>query len=294
MLFQHFSGCFRFRPPSWLVLPVILALAGSGTALAAERVDLELVLAIDVSRSIDEVEARMQREGTAAALRDKQVIRAIKGGVLGKIAVAYIDYSSRSFAEVVVDWRVIASEKDAFDFANLLSETPLTFGRRTSISDAIEQAGQMIERNDFQGTRRIIDISGDGPNNWGNLVNQARDAALGRRITINGLPIINERPGFGNRFSLPDLDRYYQGCVIGGPGAFLVVAKDFKDFARAIRRKLIFEIAGAQPNRRQPLLHRVAEGPLGGGTAYRYPKGCDIGERMWQGIRDFPFFDDDN
>jgi hypothetical protein len=146
---------------------LLLAVAGTGPARAAQPVDLdlELVLAIDVSRSIDEVEARMQREGTAAALRGKQVIQAIKGGILGKIAVAYLDYSSSDYNEVVVDWRLIASEKDSLDFAARLSAAPLTLGRRTSISDAIEQGVRMIQGNDFQGTRRIIDISGDGPNN---------------------------------------------------------------------------------------------------------------------------------
>ncbi|MDP6173949.1 MAG: DUF1194 domain-containing protein [Rhodospirillales bacterium] len=273
---------------------LLLAVAGTGPARAAQPVDLdlELVLAIDVSRSIDEVEARMQREGTAAALRGKQVIQAIKGGILGKIAVAYLDYSSSDYNEVVVDWRLIASEKDSLDFAARLSAAPLTLGRRTSISDAIEQGVRMIQGNDFQGTRRIIDISGDGPNNAGILVNDARNAANKLRITINGLPIINNRPGFGNRFSLTDLDRYYQGCVIGGFGAFMVIAKDFKDFARAIRRKLIFEIAGGGPVRPPRLLRRVAEGRIGGGAGYTYAKGCDIGERMWQGIRDFPFIDD--
>lgn len=241
-------------------------------ARAAEPVDLELVIATDVSRSIDHQEALLQREGVAAAFRNQAVIRAIGSGILGRIGVAYIDYSSRAYNRIVVDWTIVGDRKSAEAFAARLLAAPLTFGRRTSISDAIEMAQEMIETNAIEGTRRAIDVSGDGPNNHGRLVSAVRDAAIARRIAINGLPIVNDRGGFGRRFYLPDLDKYYLGCVIGGPGAFLVVANSFEDFALAIRRKLILEIAGAPA----PRLIRVSSP-----TGYVYPRGCDIGERMW-------------
>lgn len=253
-------------------------------AFAAERVDLELVMVTDVSRSIDEGEARLQREGVAAAFLSADVIGAIRGGALGRIAVAYIDYSSRPFNQVVVGWRIVHDQESANGFAQTLLEAPLTYGQRTSISDGIEHAVQLIETNALTGTRRVIDVAGDGPNNHGRLVSRVRDETVAKRITINGLPIV-EDPGlpFRSRYYLPDLDKYYFGCVIGGPGAFHVAARDFKDFARAIKKKLILEIAGRMP-RPAPLGHpRVIKAaaptplpPAGPG----YHLGCDIGERM--------------
>ena len=263
------AGAGIFRCGACLAL-VVGALAAP--ARAAEPVDLELVIATDVSRSIDHQEALLQREGVAAAFRNQAVIRAIGSGILGRIGVAYIDYSSRAYNRIVVDWTIVHDRKSAEAFAVRLLAAPLTFGRRTSISDAIEMAQEMIETNALEGTRRAIDVSGDGPNNHGRLVSAVRDAAIARRIAINGLPIVNDRGGFGRRFYLPDLDKYYLGCVIGGPGAFLVVANSFEDFALAIRRKLILEIAGAPA----PRLIRVSSP-----TGYVYPRGCDIGERMW-------------
>ncbi len=267
----------------------LAASAFAAGAAAAQAVDLELVIATDVSRSIDWEEARLQREGIASAFRNPAVIRAIRSGFLRRIGVAYIDYSSRAFNKVVVDWTVIHDRASAEAFAARLLAAPLTFGRRTSISDAIEMAREMIETNAIEGTRRAIDVSGDGPNNHGRFVDEVRDATIARRITINGLPIVNERGVFGRRFHLPDLDKYYLGCVIGGPGAFLVVANSFEDFARAIRRKLILEIAGTAPRidrASSAYLVRVSSpGRLRASpSGYVYPGGCDIGERMW---RDF-------
>ena len=270
-----------------ILLGLFVLLSGPSFGVAAEqRVDLELVIATDVSRSIDEREARLQREGTAAALRNSDVIRAIEGGYFKRIAIAYIDYSSAAYNEVIVDWTIIKDRPSAEAFAAKLTEAPLTFGRRTSISDAIEQATRMLDSNAYLGTRRTIDVAGDGPNNHGRLVDEVRAEALAKRITINGLPIISPPGGFGAAFWLDDLDKYYQGCVIGGPGAFLVVARDFKDFARAIRRKLIFEIAQIGPPD-QPKLIRAnyAKGSAAAieiANGYTYKKGCDIGERMWQ------------
>jgi len=257
----------------------------AGMPAAATPVDLELVIATDVSYSIDEGEARLQRQGIAQAFRSEQVIRAIRSGFLRRIGVAYVDYSSRAFNRVVIDWRVIDGRASAEAFAADLLKSSLTTGRRTSISDAVEFAAEMIETNDLEGTRRVIDVSGDGPNNFGRLVDDVRDATIARRITINGLPIMNQNDAFASRYYLADLDLYYRGCVIGGPGAFLVVANNFTDYARAIRRKLILEIAGLTPTPERAPRALVIKAssharlrPSPGG--YVYPKGCDIGERM--------------
>ncbi|MDP6429655.1 MAG: DUF1194 domain-containing protein [Rhodospirillales bacterium] len=290
---------FAGRRPLWRRLPpgVVPAFVAiwmmAAPAHPAERVDLELVLATDTSRSIDESEARLQREGVAAALRHPDIIGAIQSGYHKKIAAAYIDYSSRNFNEIIVEWRIIDGLQSAAAFARALTETPLTFGRRTSISDGLEMAAQMIESNQYIGTRRVIDVAGDGPNNHGRLVNDVRDEIIAKGITINGLPIINDGNfGFARQFNIEDLDDYYRGCVIGGNAAFLVVARDFKDFARAIRRKLIFEIAQSGTGteaKMQNLLHRIVQTGRPHG-AYVYKRGCDIGERLW--LR--RFYDPDN
>ena len=265
-----------------LVGGALAAATVAGAAVAAPvAVDLELVIATDVSRSISHEEALLQRQGIAEAFRNPAVIRAIESGFLGKIGVAYIDYSSRAFNRIVIDWTVVEGRESAASFASRLLAAPLTFGRRTSISDAIEQAREMIGSNALDGTRRVIDVSGDGPNNFGNPVDAVRDATVSRRITINGLPILNRADAFDRRFYLADLDKYYLGCVIGGPGAFLVVAGSFADFARAIRRKLILEIAGTAPPGRLVRVSSPARSRASPG-GYVYPRGCDIGERMWQ------------
>jgi hypothetical protein len=270
----------------WLFTIFTAVLTLSAPASAKEYVDLELVIATDVSRSIDSDEARLQRQGVAAAFRSKQVIDAIQSGVLQRIAVAYIDYSSRDWNKLLIDWKIIRDQKSAYAFADALLKPELTFGRRTSISDALEHAVRIIDGNDIEGTRRVIDVSGDGPNNFGRFVDKVRDETIARRITINGLPIMNDTSNVFSRYNLPDLDNYYRGCVIGGPGAFLVVARDFKDFARAIRKKLILEIAGLQPARPSGFIRAQIAPPQNVRPApngYTYQKGCDIGERMREG-----------
>lgn len=267
-----------------LAFPVALLLPVSGAA-ARQAVDLELVIATDVSYSIDQAEARLQREGIAQAFRSADVIRAITAGMLGRIAVAYIDWSNRFSSVVVSDWRVIGDRASAEAFAEALDKAPLSTGMHTSISDGIEQAAEMIAGNDIEGTRRVIDVSGDGPNNFGRFVDDVRDATIAKGITINGLPILNPDDAWNSRYYLPDLDLYFRGCVIGGPGAFLEVANSFADYARAIRRKLVLEIAGLTPGDEAPerallvpAAARPGLRPSPGG--YTYPKGCDIGERM--------------
>ncbi|MGE0651169.1 MAG: DUF1194 domain-containing protein [Alphaproteobacteria bacterium] len=245
--------------------------------LAAEAVDLELVIATDVSYSIDREEARLQREGVASAFVSREVIEAIRTGTHGKIAVAYIDFASTPFNVLVLDWRVIRDQATAAAFAQDLLKAPINRGQHTSISSALVMGADLINRNAFQGTRRVIDVSGDGPNNYENRVDHVRDAVLAQQIVINGLPIMNEADSWRSRYYLPDLDRYFEGCVTGGPGSFIMPATDFKDFARAIKRKLILEIAGITPPSHPRILKAQASG---GGTGAGYEKGCDVGERM--------------
>jgi hypothetical protein len=255
-------------------------------------VDLELIMAVDVSGSIDEEEAALQRKGYVDAFRHKDVIAAITSGILRRIAVAYFEWAGDGWLQPVADWTVIASEADSLAFADRLASTTPGAGPWTSISSAIDFAAPMFDANAIEGTRRVIDISGDGPNNTGRLVNEARDEAVAKRIVINGLPIMNDRMNV-SRPPMPNLDLYYRNCVIGGPGAFIVVAENFQTFARAIRRKLVLEIAGLTPDpARFGTLDVKADGfaqtrfPPGGKNAdgSRWVPPCDIGERRFRGI----------
>ncbi|MDJ0387643.1 DUF1194 domain-containing protein [Roseomonas sp. E05] len=223
-----------------------LALAGAwlpGRLRAQEAVDVLLVLAVDVSRSVDEDEARLQREGYRTAMTDPKVVEAIQGGMLGAIGVTYVEWAGAEYQRQLLPWRRIASQRDAEGWASALAEAPHASLSWTSISSGIAFSVQMLAQAPFEGMRRVIDISGDGVNNSGPPVEGARDAAVAQGIVINGLPIINDRPTFGRRPALP-LDQYYAEAVIGGPGAFIVAAEGFDSFGTAVRRKLIREIAG--------------------------------------------------
>jgi hypothetical protein len=245
-------------------------------ARAETPVDLELALAIDVSRSIDASEAQLQREGYIKAFRDPEVIEAIVTGMLGRIAVGYFEWAGFGHADIIVDWRLIDDAVSANAFADALAQGHPISASRTSISGAIDFAQPWFDDNGFDGTRRVVDISGDGPNNWGELVTNARDRAVAAGVTINGLPILNTEMGLFSRFNIGSLDLYYRDCVIGGTGAFLVVAADFNDFARAVRRKLVLEIAGVQP----PPTHGVIRVQADEGARVSPP--CNIGETMWR------------
>jgi len=210
-------------------------------------VDLELVLAVDISGSVDEVEARLQREGYIAALRHPHVAEAITSGMLGRIALTYVEWAGDHYQRVMLDWTVIEDAAGAQGFADALAETPLATAHWTSLSGAIDYAAPLFDNNGLDGLRRVIDISGDGYNNRGRSVERARDAAVAAGITINGLPIVNDRPNPWGGAPPRDLDLYYERRVIGGPGAFIVVADDYTAFASAILSKLLLEIAGDQP-----------------------------------------------
>lgn len=211
-------------------------------------VDLELVLAVDISGSVDEVEAQLQREGYVAALRHPQVIEAIQGGMIGRIAVAYVEWANEFYQRTVLDWTLLEGPEDALAFSDALAEAPITSVPWTSISGAVDYGSTLFARNGFEGLRRVIDVSGDGYNNRGRLPEAARDEAVAAGITINGLPIVNDRPNPWGGAPPANLDRYYEQRVIGGPGAFIVVAEDFSDFASAILSKLLLEIAGEVPD----------------------------------------------
>jgi hypothetical protein len=248
-------------------------------AAAGTSVDIELVLVTDVSYSVDANEARFQREGAIAAFRNADVVKAIQSGALGRIAVSYIDFASAGTERILVNWQVVHDKTSADAFADALARVPRTLGVQTSISSGIALASRMIETSGFKATQRVIDVSGDGPNNDGLRVDRLRDETVANGITINGLPIVTEADKF-DVYYLADLDKYYAGCVIGGPNAFFQVAHGFEDLARAIRRKLILEISDARTYR-NPLVVKVAAAPALPRTgAAIYEKGCDIGERM--------------
>jgi len=233
------------------VLAAIAVVMGS-PARADEDVDLLLVLCSDVSRSIDTPKFYLQRDGYADAISNPRVLQAIRAGALGKIAVSFVQWSGVGAQKVIIDWTVIRDEATARDFSAQVSEAPRAFADRTSISDSIDFALRHLDHAPFKSARHTIDISGDGTNNSGRDVTDARDAALARGVTINGLVILSERPMSWNadHTNPPGgLDNYYRANVIGGPGAFVMVAENFNSFGDAILNKLIAEIAAAPGSR---------------------------------------------
>jgi hypothetical protein len=290
---------------------LLLLLAAPAVAQDRKEVDLALVLAIDISGSIDQEEARLQREGYVQAFRDPVIVKAILGGPTGRVAVAYFEWSDAWIQKLLIDWTLLDSEAAVAAFAQRLAAAPLSIARRTSISGAIRYAVPMFARLPFEPTRKVLDISGDGSNNDGGLVTDERHEALKQRIVINGLPIMNDRP---NPFGFPnetDLDKYYLHCVTGGPRSFVEVAQSFEDFPRAVRKKLLQEVADLGPRSDGDVADGAAladgtqlaqgGGTGGSGTSRRaargdddytrfvrpeYELGCDIGERrsrdFWQ------------
>ncbi len=233
-------------------------------------VDVELVLAVDVSYSMDMDELAIQREGYAQAIISKEFLQALKTGPNGKISVTYFEWAASSDQKIIIPWRVIDGPETADAVANEIMKTPIRRASRTSISGAINFAMPLFDENPYRGLRRVIDISGDGPNNNGSPVTVARDAALEKGITINGLPIMVKEPSYST-MDIDNLDFYYEDCVIGGPGSFVVTIKDREKFKEAIRTKLLLEVAGRTPERR---VVPVAE------KEPRVP--CMIGEKIWQ------------
>ncbi|MSP94048.1 MAG: DUF1194 domain-containing protein [Alphaproteobacteria bacterium] len=278
------SAKYRVLSLSAFLLGLAALPIAAAPASDPNEVDISLVIATDVSYSVDENENRFQREGAIAAFRSPELIQAIKSGSLGRIAVTYLDFSSYASNRVVVNWQIVHDKESAEAFADILAGARRTHGVQTSISSGIEIGAKLLEASPYKAARRVIDVSGDGPNNDGRLVDGVRDEVIAKGIVINGLPIVTEQDKF-DVYYLEDLDRYYAGCVIGGPGAFLQVANGFEDLARAVRRKLILEISGLQPEPRQTGIIRVAANVARPapkkGTVYE--RGCDIGERMRYG-----------
>ena len=240
----------------------------------APLVDVELVLAVDVSYSMDMDELAIQREGYAQAIVSREFLQALKAMPNGKISVTYFEWAASSDQKIIIPWRVIDGPETADAVAEEILKTPIRRASRTSISGAIYFAMSLFDDNPFRGLRRVIDISGDGPNNNGSPVTGARDIALSKGITINGLPIMVKEPSYST-MDIENLDFYYEDCVIGGPGAFVVSIKDRDKFKEAIRTKLLLEVAGRTPER--PVVP-VAEKSV----VEREPRvSCLIGEKLW-------------
>ena len=234
----------------------IAALLSSSAARAVEEVDLLLVLSSDVSRSVDAAKFKLQRDGYAAAIVNPRIIQAIHSGALGKIGVSFVEWSGIGAQKIVIDWTIIHDEATAKDFSAQIIEAPRAFADRTSISGGIDFAMAQLARAPFQSNRRTIDVSGDGTNNSGRDVADARDEAVAKGVTVNGLVILSERPMSWNadHTNPPGgLENYYRNNVIGGPGAFVMVAENFSSFGQAILNKLIAEIATVQGTRHAKL-----------------------------------------
>ena len=237
---------------------------------SAMPVDVELVLAVDVSYSMDPEEQALQREGYIAGITSREFMQALRHGMNGKVAVTYFEWAGPFDQKIVVPWRLIDGPEGADAFANEIARAPYRRASRTSISGALNFAKPLFEGSGYRGIRRVIDVSGDGSNNSGPLVTLVRDDVVASGITINGLPIMLKRP---NSFTmdLEHLDVYYEDCVIGGPGAFVIPIRERSQFKEAIRTKLVLEVAGRTPEGRVI----PAQG--------RAPRiSCTIGEQMWR------------
>ena len=265
-----------------LALLASLALAGPAVAQVepydpnAIEVDVELLLLVDVSRSMTPHELEIQRRGYAEALVSPEVLTAINGGMLGHVAIAYVEWAGAYSQNVVQDWAIVRTAEDARAFADAIAFHAGGGMRRTSISSALTMGAGYFANNGFSGLRRVIDISGDGPNNDGGPVLPARDAVVAQGITINGLPLMT-REGMGGMWTIEALDLYYRDCVIGGPGAFVVPVLDWTEFAAAVRKKLVLEIAGPGPA--DPwVMDRLP-------VAKTQAADCLIGEKIWERYR---------
>ncbi|PZA10000.1 hypothetical protein DNX69_21975 [Rhodopseudomonas palustris] len=271
----------------WVSIGILLAAAAAGVAAVAapkqapqfaagrddaKQVDVELVLAVDVSYSMDVDELAVQREGYAQALMSNEFLKTLKTGPNGRIAVTYFEWAASSDQKIILPWQIIDGPESADAVAAEIMKAPLRRASRTSISGAINFALPLFEQNPYHGLRRVIDISGDGPNNNGEPVTIARDAAVAKGVVINGLPIMVKEPSY-SMMDIENLDYYYEDCVIGGPGAFVVTIKDRAKFKEAIHTKLVMEVAGRVPPARiVPIADEQRPARVS----------CLIGEKVWQ------------
>ena len=275
---------FRFSTIALAALMAGAVVAGLNSGTAAPRlgplfadkrpsaiqVDTELVLAVDVSYSMDPEEQQLQREGYIGALTSREFMQALRGGINSKVAVTYFEWAGPFDQKIVLPWRLIDGPETADGVANDIARAPYRRAARTSIAGALQFAKPLFDASGYNGIRRVIDVSGDGTNNSGPLVVPTRDDVLAAGITINGLPIMLKRP---NMFSIDieNPDVYYEDCVIGGPGAFIIPIHNREQFKEAIRTKLVLEIAG-----------RVPERPIMPVQSSRPRISCTIGEQMWR------------
>ncbi len=270
------------------VLLLALALVGGAAARGlaqAVQVDLHLVLAVDVSWSMDPDEQRLQRDGYVEAFRDPQVIKAIQSGPAGRIAVTYFEWAGADIQFMVVPWTVVDGPAAARRLADQLADRRISRHRMTSISSALEYAHALFANAPGLATRRVVDVSGDGPNNSGTSpVTSARDVLLGDGVVINGLPIMlkvgdpGPYAGFGQ--DIPDLDEYYARCVIGGPGSFVIPIRKREEFSSATRQKLLQEISWVPQSGVMRAQFVPAPSPLPQAVEGEYD--CLVGERNWR------------
>ena len=293
--------CEKLRLGSLFLTGTLMACGMIGlrvdTAQAAEQeVDLALILAVDISYSMDEDEQKLQRQGYMDALRSREVLEAIGKGAVGRIAITYVEWAGQRSQDVIVPWRIIEGPESADSFVEVLAQAPIRRAFRTSISGGIDFSAALFNTAGLKAMRRVIDVSGDGPNNEGRAVTDARDEAIAQGITINGLPILLKRPGYTD---ISDLDGYYRDCVIGGVGAFMVQVRELQQFSHVIRTKLVTEIADSDDTPRNefgriaPLIQQagiVAPTPQFAQAQPRVERapatgqgrtGCLVGERMW-------------
>jgi hypothetical protein len=250
-------------------VPPLLSHLPGAKETSGIAVDVELVLAVDISYSMDPDEQALQREGYAAALRSAEFLNALRGLMHGRIALTYFEWAGFGDQRIIIPWRLIDGPEAADSVAAEIMQAPFRRASRTSISGALGFAAPLFDNNGFSGLRHVIDVSGDGANNHGPPVVGLRDEVIAKGITINGLPIMLKRP-YSGTMDIDNLDIYFEDCVIGGPGAFVVPIKEREKFAEAIRTKLVLEIAARDDPRVQLA---AAKGPR---------ISCTIGERLWQ------------
>lgn len=284
------SGFVLSSPPGWkalfmpgLLLACLLLMAAPAAVHAqgpsaqnygrvdwpegGAEVDVALVLAVDISYSMDLEELALQRDGYIAALTSPVVLDAIRKGMIGRIGVTYIEWAGVHTRNIIVDWKIIDSEASAKIVAAEIAAAPTRRARRTSITGAIEFSMDQLKAAKLRPLRRVIDISGDGPNNEGGTVTRARDWAVANGVVINGLPIQLKRP-FVSSYDIEGLDEYYGDCVIGGPGSFMVTIQERDQFRDAIRTKILREVAQSTMS---------DAGPARPGKS-----DCLVGERQWR------------
>lgn len=257
------AGWGAFAAPRLADLP-------GGKAAGSVEVDVELVMAVDISYSMDLDELALQREGYAQAIASQEFLNALKQGTNGKVAVTLVEWAGVAEQRIVVPWRLIDGAASAEAVSAEIARTPVRRAFRTSISGALTFSAALFEGNGFRGIRRVIDVSGDGTNNQGPLITLVRDDVIAKGIVINGLPIMLKEPQPGS-IDIKDLDIYYEDCVIGGPGAFVVPIRERDKFKDAIRTKLVLDIAQYRGDAR--VIPAAASAPR---------ISCTIGEQMWQ------------